>query len=169
MYKLVRNFDGVRRLYADGSEDLIPSDDSYPQWREYQRWLAEGNVADEAWTLDEAKRAQLDLITTARNAALATLVAPWDGDLWDANEETSNRIANALSMIREAESQNIPAPGEIPWRTADNKTRVLSLPELTAMGASVFGAQQMVWGKNAMLKDAILAADTIAAVEAVVW
>lgn len=169
MYKLVRNFDGVRRFNVDGSEDLIPNNPDYPQWREYQQWLAEGNAPDEAWTLGDAQRAQLDLITASRNAAMAALVTSWDGDMWDANEETSNRIANIFSMIREAESQNIPAPGEIPWRTADNKSRVLTLPQLTGMGQAVFLAQQGVWAKNAMLKDAIVAADTIAEVEAIVW
>ena len=169
MYKLVEGFDGIRRLNQGGTEDLIPNSDRYPQWREYQEWLAAGNTPLPAVTLDEAKERQLSVITAARTQALASLVVPWDGDMWDANEETSNRIANALSMIREAESQNIPVPGSIAWRTADNRTRVLTLPELTAMGAAVFGAQQMVWSRNASLKDAILAATTVAEVEAIVW
>lgn len=162
-WKLISKGVAWRELPSGAQESRLVSDP------EIVEWLAAGNKLEPAQSLEDAQRTQLDLITTARNAALATLVAPWDGDQWDANEETSNRIANALSMIREAEAQNIPAPGEIPWRTADNRTRVLTLPELTAMGALVFGAQQMVWAKNAMLKDAILAATTIAEVEAVVW
>ena len=119
--------------------------------------------------LEIIKQGKLEALTTSRNAALAALTATWDGDEWDANEETSNRIANALSMIREAEAQGIPAPGSIAWRTADNQTRVLSLPQLTAMGASVFGAQQMIWAVNAALKDAVIAATTLEEVEATNW
>jgi hypothetical protein len=119
--------------------------------------------------LEIIKRLKLATLTAARNAALAALTATWDGDEWDANEETSNRIANALSMIREAEAQGIPAPGSIAWRTADNRTRVLTLPQLTAMGAAVFGAQQMIWAVNAALKDTVIAATTIEEVEAVNW
>jgi len=169
MYKLIHGFDGVRRVYDDGREDVIPNNDSYPQWQEYKEWLSSGNAPSPAQTLDEAKVEKLAVLTDARNATLASLVVEWDGDQWDANEETSNRIANALSMIREAEAQNIPAPGSIAWRTADNQTRVLTLPALTAMGAAVFGAQQQVWARNALRKDAVLAATTVEDVEAVEW
>ena len=162
-WKLISNGVAWRESPSGAQESRLVSDP------EIVEWLADGNVLEPAQSLEDAQRARLDLITTARTQALASLVVPWDGDEWDANEETSNRIANALSMIREAESQNIPVPGSIAWRTADNQTRVLTLPELTAMGASVFGAQQMVWGRNASLKDAILAATTVAEVEAIVW
>lgn len=169
VYKKIEGFDGIRRLNEDGTETLIPNSLQYTQWREYQSWLADGNIPEPEFTFEEVKRRRLDYITTRRNAALAALVVEWGGDQWDANEETSNRIANALSMIREAEAQGIPAPGEIAWRTADNQTRVLSLPALTGMGKAVFMAQQAVWTKNAQLKDAILAATTLEDVDAVEW
>lgn len=108
-------------------------------------------------------------ITWARNEALKNLTAIWDGDTWDANEETSNRIANALSMVREAGSLGIPTPSAIPWRTYDNKDRILTIAELTQMGAAVFLAQQMVWAKQAQLKNAIEAATTEAEVNAIEW
>jgi hypothetical protein len=162
-WKLISEGVAWRELDGGAQESRLVSDP------EIVAWLASGNILEPAQTLEQAQRAQLDLITVSRNAAMAALVTSWDGDMWDANEETSNRIANIFSMIREAESQNIPTPGEIPWRTADNKSRVLTLPELTGMGQAVFLAQQAVWAKNAMLKDAIVAADTIAEVEAIVW
>lgn len=164
MYK--RTSEGAVRL-EDGA--IIPSDERNRDWLEYQQWLAAGNVPDPEFTLEEAKTLRLSRVTAARTAALAALTVAWGGDLWDANEDTANRIANALSMIREAEAQGIPAPGEIAWRTADNQTRVLSLPALTGMGAAVFMAQQAVWTKNAQLKDAILAATTLEDVDAVEW
>jgi len=120
-------------------------------------------------SLDDVKKYRSDYITIKRNAALKTLVASWGGDLWDANEETSNRIASALSMVREAGSLGIPTPPAIPWRTYDNKDRTLTIAELTQMGAAVFLAQQMVWAKQAQLKNAIEAATTEAEVNAIEW
>jgi len=126
----------------------------------------EANAPDE---LLIAKQFRSSLITSYRNKALKELTASWDGDIWDANEETSNRIANALSMVREAKELGIPTPPAIPWRTYDNKDRTLTIAELTQMGAAVFLAQQEVWAKQAQLKNAIDAAKTEAEVNAIEW
>lgn len=120
-------------------------------------------------SLDDVKKYRSDYITIKRNAALKILVASWDNDTWDANEETSNRIASALSMVREARELGIPTPPAIPWRTYDNKDRTLTIAELTQMGAAVFLAQQMVWAKQAQLKNAIDAARTEAEVLEIDW
>lgn len=64
--------------------------------------------------LDVLKQEKINLITAERNKALKELTTSWDGDIWDANEETSNRIANALSMVREAKELGIPTPPAIP-------------------------------------------------------
>jgi hypothetical protein len=120
-------------------------------------------------TLQERKAERSEAITQARNAALLALNAQWGGDTWDADEATSARIANALSMVREAAAIGIPTPPSIPWRTADNKDRTLTIAQLTQMGAAVFQAQQIMWAKQAQLKNAIDAATTIEAVQAVQW
>ena len=120
-------------------------------------------------TLDYLKRTKADIITHSRNKALEELVTAWDGDTWDANEATSNRIASALSMVREAGSLGIFTPPAIPWRTYDNKDRTLTIAELTQMGAAVFLAQQTVWGKQAQLKNAIEAARTEEELEQIQW
>lgn len=112
---------------------------------------------------------KLQEITRKRNTGLTRLTTMWDGDLWDANEETSNRIANALSMIREASAIGIPTPPSISWRTADNKDRTLTIRELVQMGANVFLAQQEVWAKQAQLKNTASAAKTVQELENVKW
>lgn len=128
-----------------------------------QEWAQDGRE------LDRLKRQAENEITRARNNALSTLTADWDGDTWDADEATSARIANALSMVREAGALGIPTPPAIPWRTADNKDRTLTIAELTQMGAAVFLAQQMVWAKQAQLKNAIAGAKNPDEVAAVRW
>lgn len=129
----------------------------------------EAEWAQDGSELDRLKRQAEHEITRARNNALATLTADWDGDTWDADEATSARIANALSMVREAGALGIPTPPAIPWRTADNKDRTLTIAELTQMGAAVFLAQQMVWAKQAQLKNAIASAETAGEVSGVAW
>ena len=57
-----------------------------------------------------SKQLKSSFITNKRNEALANLTTTWDGDEWDADEATSNRIANALSMVREAKELGIPTP-----------------------------------------------------------
>lgn len=139
-------------------------------------WAVPGETKPSLESIHEAlsdaaaiKDSKMLRITKARNEALKNLTATWDGDTWDANEETSNRIANALSMVREAGALGIPTPPAIPWRTYDNKDRTLTIAELTQMGAAVFLAQQEVWAKQAQLKNAIDAATTEAEVNAIEW
>jgi len=141
------------KVYIDGKETLVE----------------ENRLAIPSVSLETHKRLRRNSITEHRNKALRQLSTVWDGDTWDANEETSNRIASALSMVREAGSLGIPTPPAIPWRTYDNKDRTLTIAELTQMGAAVFLAQQEVWAKQAQLKNAIDAAKTEAEVNAIEW
>ena len=157
---------GVMRL-ADGA--IIPADERNIDWQEYQRWLAAGGTPQPERTLTEARAQAAARITSARNGALSALTADFSGDAWDADEATSARIANALTMIREAAALGIPTPDAIPWRTADNRDRVLTVVELTQLGAAVFLAQQQVWVKQAALKNQIAQAATGPLIDEVRW
>jgi Domain of unknown function (DUF4376) len=119
--------------------------------------------------LRAAKIERSEQITRQRNHTLRRLTAAWGGDLWDADEATSGRIANALTMIREAAAQGIPTPSTIAWRTEDNKDRILTIAELTQMGAAVFLAQQQVWARQAAKKNEILAAPDVGTLDTVRW
>jgi len=164
MYKLFAN--GVMRL-SDGA--YIPAEVKNADWQEYQRWLDAGNTPLPERTLAETKEKHRAVITQARDTALRNLTADYDGDRWDADEDTSARIANALTMVREAAAIGITPPAAIPWRTADNRDRVLSIDELRALGAAVFLAQQEVWLKQANLKNQIEQASNETAAKAVRW
>lgn len=165
--KLLRLFPGAKAGdWMLASEDGVTS--KILRWNRPEPQPTQAEI-DAIPDVEIAREYQSQKITFARNAALAVLSADWDGDSWDADEATSNRIANALSMVREAQAQGIPTPPAIPWRTADNKDRILTIAELTAMGAAVFQAQQVVWAKQAALKNAIEAATTVEEVEGVQW
>jgi hypothetical protein len=147
------------RVYINGEPVTLSDADDITEWKSGVPQV----------TLHERKAERANAITQARNAALSALTAQWGGDTWDADEATSARIANALSMVREAAALGIPTPPSIPWRTADNKDRVLTIAELTQMGAAVFQSQQVVWAKQAALKNAIDAAQSVEEVQAVQW
>ena len=165
MYKILGNF-LIRRL-SDGS--IIPKDESNYDYKNYLKWLSEGNVPEPEFTLEELKNNKMQYVTQQRDEALNTLTSQWDDDLWDARETDSTRITNVLTMIEQAQKINIPTPSTIDWRTYDNKDRSLTVPELIQLAASMFLAQQTIWAKQAQLKNAVTAATTIEEVEAITW
>lgn len=119
--------------------------------------------------LEELKASKLQYITIMRNSTLNTLSAEWNSDIWDADEATSTRIANVLTMIEQASALGMPTPPSIAWRTFDNQDRFLTVAEMVQLGASIFLAQQTVWNKQANLKNQINNATTIDEVNSVVW
>lgn len=129
-------------------------------------WIVR-NVSEQE--INNLKQLRLNYITESRELDLNALTCQWNNDTWDARETDSTRIANVLTMIEQANNQNIPTPSTVNWRTFDDQTRTLTVPELIQLGASMFQAQQVVWYKQAALKDQILAATTVAEVNAVVW
>lgn len=156
---------------VDSADDLLPDEIFYvgdPSGLVVGEG-AELRAPNASEALEDAKSEALKRITEARNAALESLTAAWDGDMWDADELTASRIANALCMIREAAALGIQTPPSIVWRTADNKDRTLTIAELTQMGAAVFLAQQAVWAKQAQLKNAAAAANAADKARAIKW
>lgn len=119
--------------------------------------------------INKFKQFRLNYITESRDLELNSLTCQWDNDVWDARESDSTRIANVLTMIEQANNQNIPTPTTVNWRTFDDQTRSLSVPELIQLGASMFQAQQVIWYKQAMLKDQILAATTVSEIKSIIW
>jgi len=138
--------------------------------RQNIQWVIRDKTEQELQNeLNGAKQNKLMYITDSRDSNLKQLICNWNNDTWDARETDSTRIANVLTMIEQAGNQGIPTPSVIDWRTYDDQSRSLSIPELTQLGASMFQAQQIIWYKQAMLKDQILAATTIQEVDAITW
>lgn len=164
MYKQTGEY--VQRL---SDKAIIPADPRNLAYQEYQEWRAKGNKPEPEFTLTQLKDFKRRTITDNRNAALANLVVQWDGDNWDGDEPTAARIANALTMVREAAAIGLETPPAIPWRTADNRDRVLTLDQLRALGAAIFLAQQQVWLKQAQLKNQVEAAASEEALLEIQW
>ncbi len=121
------------------------------------------------YTLQEIKQNKIDQITDDRNRELNSLTCQWDGDMWDARETDSTRITNVLTMLEQAQKINMPTPTTIDWRTYDDQDRTLSIPELIQLAASMFMQQQIVWAKQAQLKNQIMAATSKEEVISINW
>lgn len=134
------------------------------------QWVVRNKTEQELENeLNSAKQTRLNYISENRDSTLNQLVCNWGDDQWDARESDSTRIANVLTMIQQAGNLGMPTPSTVDWRTYDDQTRALTVPELVQLGASMFQAQQVVWFKQAMLKDMILAATTVEEINTITW
>lgn len=157
--------------YIQVDDEPVPSDTQVVNWSSSTlSWIVRDKTPEELQAeLVSAKNERLSYITQCRDNDFNTLTTTWNNDTWDARETDSTRIANVLTMIQQASQQGIPTPSTIDWRTYDDQSRTLTIAELTQLGASMFQSQQVIWYKQAALKDQILAATTVAEVNAVVW
>jgi hypothetical protein len=157
--------------YTQVEDEPIVTDTQIVSWSpETISWIIRDKTPEEIQTeLNDAKTNRLVFITKCRDENFNVLTTDWNNDTWDARETDSTRIANVLTMIQQASQLGIPTPSTVDWRTYNDQSRTLTIPELTQLGASMFQAQQVIWYKQATLKDQILAATTVAEVNAVVW
>lgn len=157
--------------YIQVEDEPIPTENQIVSWSPTTiSWIIRDKTPEELQAeLVSAKNERLSYITQCRDNDFNSLTTNWDNDTWDARETDSTRIANVLTMIEQANKQGIPTPPTIDWRTYDDQSRTLTIAELTQLGASMFQSQQIIWYKQATLKDQILAATTVAQVNAVVW
>lgn len=157
--------------YIEVEDEPIPTDSQVVSWSPSTiSWIIRDKTPEELQAeLTSAKNERLSYITQCRDDDFNSLTTTWDNDTWDARETDSTRIANVLTMIEQANQQGIPTPSTVDWRTYDDQSRTLTVAELTQLGASMFQAQQVIWYKQAMLKDQILAATTISEVNSITW
>ena len=157
--------------YVSVPDEPIPSSTQVVEWNsENIQWIVRDKTPQEIENeLNSAKKSRMNYITSSRDSELRQLSCMWNNDQWDARETDSTRIANVLTMIEQAANLGIPIPSTVDWRTYDDQNRTLSIPELTQLGASMFQAQQIVWVKQATLKDQVQAATTVEEVNSINW
>jgi hypothetical protein len=163
--------DIVSAGYVQVEDEPIPTDTQVVSWSPSTiSWIIREKTPEELQAeLTSAKNNRLNYITECRDKDFNVLTTIWNNDTWDARETDSTRVANVLTMIEQANQQEIPTPSTVDWRTYDDQSRTLTIAELTQLGASMFQAQQVIWYKQAMLKDQVLAASTIAEVNSIIW
>lgn len=157
--------------YVQVEDEPVPTDTQVVSWSPSTiSWIIRDKTPEELQAdLTVAKNQRLVYITECRDNTFKVLTTTWNNDTWDARETDSTRIANVLTMIQQANQQGIPTPSTVDWRTYDDQSRTLTIAELTQLGASMFQAQQVIWYRQAMLKDQVLAATTIQQINNITW
>ena len=157
--------------YIAVSDEPIPTALQVVEWdSENIQWVVRNKTQQELENeLNSAKDSRMNYITSSRDSDLRQLSCMWNNDQWDARETDSTRIANVLTMIEQAQTIDMPTPSTIDWRTYDDQDRTLTIPDLIQLAACMFMAQQIVWNKQAQLKNAIAAATTVEEVNSIVW
>ena len=143
---------------ADGAESV--------QW---------GNPAEApsaAELLGVVKRARQAYINARRDAAIAGGVT-FNGWTFDTDATSVNNLTAAVAFITAVSGPYGGPPLQVPpavsWRDATNTDRALTPAQLVGLGAAIFTLVQTAHLTARALKDAITAANSEAAINAIDW
>jgi hypothetical protein len=125
-----------------------------------------GKVAGASEALKKAKDAQWALIKQARAAAIAApLVTPYG--TFDADEYSRTAITDSVLLLQTLSKRGRPAT--IRFTLADNTDIDLSVSQIEDVGLMLGEKTNLVFEKGRLLREAIEAATSREAVEAIVW
>ena len=114
------------------------------------------------------KRDRQNYINDRREVAIAS-GAQFNGWTFDTDERSVANLTAAVAFIQAAPDYGFPVPPAISWRDATNVDRALSPAQLVGLGAAIFTRVQTAHGIARQLKDAIEAANSEAAINAIDW
>lgn len=113
-------------------------------------------------TLQDFKDLQWDMIKQAR-AAAEYAGFTWDGSTFDSDAISQNRITGAVTLAQMSSTFTIG------WVLKDNAVRTLSQSDMLQVGATLGAHVAAIFAKGVLLREAIEAATTKEAIEAIVW
>ncbi len=116
--------------------------------------------------LAQAKVDQWEALKNSRSSAILAGFS-WDGSRFDADEVSQQRIGNAVTLAMLAASAG--QPYSIEWTLFDNTTRVLSGPDLIAVGQALGAFMSSVFSTGIVLRERVNAANTLDEVKQVNW
>jgi hypothetical protein len=98
-------------------------------------------------------------------AILLSSGVTWDGDVFDSDAESKQNILGAISVMQTTGLDSMV------WTLADNRTRTLTLAELTQVGAAIGLKTAAIYDTARQLREQVFdpAKTTAAEVEAVGW
>lgn len=118
--------------------------------------------------LQPLKRARQSYINDRRELAIAG-GALFNGWTFDTDERSVSNLTAAVAFIQAAPDYGFPVPPAISWRDATNVDRALTPAQLVGLGAVIFISVQTAHGIARQLKDAVTAARSEAAINAIDW
>ena len=111
------------------------------------------------------KSAEKTRINTERAARLERLTVEYQGNTYDADaaaQANVNRVINGVTA-------RLALPQTINWRDADNVTRTLTQNDVFRLGELMLMHVQIIYETSWALKEAIEAAPTLEAAQAITW
>lgn len=132
------------------------------------QWTNPALAPSAAELLSIDKRARQNYINTRRDAAIAGGVT-FNGWRFDTDPASVNNLTAAVAFIQAAPGAGLQVPASVSWRDQGNTDRALTPTQLVGLGAAIFTLVQTAHYTARQLKDAIDAAATEAAINAIDW
>jgi hypothetical protein len=117
-------------------------------------------------TLADAQASQWEIVKAARDTANLTGFV-WNSMNFQSDSVSQSRIQGAIQLAQLAIAAS--QPFSIVWTLTDNSTTTLSATQMFSVGVALGTFIQTNYGKGVALRNAINAATSITAVEAIVW
>lgn len=128
-------------------------------------WLyVDGDFVAPPGTLEFARKKKLAEINTTRTNKLDQPVS-FGGYLWSASPVAVLNLTQVMGLINSGET----VPAKFTWRTIDNQNVPATAANLIALNKAIFTHTYTVYKQSWNLKDQVLAATTVAEIEAIVW
>jgi hypothetical protein len=144
-------------------------------------WVDASDDVTSAWTWDSERLVQpaavplVDLRASARarinqeRDARIQAGVEFGGARFDTDERSRANLAAAVTFISAARAEGLQVPETITWRDQADVDHALTPSELVYLGAAMFQHVESVYRGSWALKDAVAAAETAEAVDAVRW
>jgi hypothetical protein len=123
-------------------------------------------VSDQSATLATEKVRAWARIKSERDAAIAVGFT-WNGSTFDSDDLSIQRIQGAVQMATLSAAAG--QPFSIQWTLADNSTRMLSGPDMVAVGLALGAFVARTFATGVSLRQAIDAAMTNDEVRSITW
>lgn len=132
------------------------------------QWANPARAPSSAELLAVDTRARQAYVNARRDAAIAGGVT-FNGWPFDSDPGSIANLTAAVAFINAAPDYGFTVPETVSWRDANNVDRALTPAQLVGLGAVIFTRVQTAHGIARVLKDAIEAATTEAAISAIDW
>ena len=143
----------------------IPQNEANVHWQDYLQWVAQGNVPDPEYTIDQVKSTKILEINSKRDDTRNALIVEYNGNIFDADPVSQNNLIGTVSAI----TAGLPVADPTVWRTADNINVNMSHTDLVALGGTLLTTIEQLYEKSWTLKGQVESATTIEEVELISW
>ena len=138
----------------------VPKADGNAEYEAIKRWLAEGNVPDPEFTLDELKQQKIAELKTQYEYANCNDIL-YMNHVFQADKDSQDLIVSILSAGS--------VPGGFFWLDKDNVEVPMTYVDLQGLSGAILTRNQSNFVKYQSLKNQVLASTTESELATIVW